>query len=143
MSGRHSGRLLLYAQFGVRATGVFELDLLSFKNDGGLLSDGACCRGPKVSGQCSGSCSTLFRICFKHFERELTDASDCTYGEHTTAVVGNNTFDFPKDGGNASTPIKFNFQFAWRVSRRSIVVAAEGEGGRFVLVVARAWGVGR
>lgn len=98
----------------VSSSGVFELKLHHLLNDDGLNADGNCCNGIRQSGSCSSTCHTFFRICLKHYQTNITPEPPCTFGELTTKIIGDNTFDFPDETPN---PIKLPFTFGWPVSK--------------------------
>jgi len=100
----------------VSTSGVYKLELLQFNNDNGLLNDNTCCSGQLLDGICTEQCVTHFRICLKHFSRNIQPMDECTYGEHTTNAIGNNSFQFPKERDDFTNPLEFPFQFAWPVS---------------------------
>lgn len=99
----------------VTSSAVFNLELIQFNNDNGLLDDGSCCSGQLIDDICTEQCRTYLRICFKHFQRQITSDS-CTYGEYTTLVIGNNSFQFPSKRESFTNPLAFPIDFAWKVS---------------------------
>lgn len=108
-----------------RATGYFELQLISVENPKGLLNNGDCCDDEKsaAEGHCGeDECDTYLRVCLKEYQTEVTTNGPCTYGTETTQVIGGNTFQFKggqKTGQNRNNDvgkIKIPFQFAWPVS---------------------------
>lgn len=108
-----------------RATGYFELQLISVANPGGQLLNGDCCDAEKsaAEGPCGADeCDTYFKVCVKEYQTEVATRGTCTYGSETTKVLGGNTFQF-KSGAtrNDAGKILIPFQFAWPVSgsRRS------------------------
>lgn len=100
----------------VSSTGVFKLELIQFTNDNGLLIDRTCCNGLLINDSCTQACSTYFRICLKHFQRDIT-TDQCTYGEFTTDVMGGNSIRFPRasESGTFVNPLEFKIDFAWTV----------------------------
>ena len=67
-------------------TGVFEINLKSFRNDYQRTSNGHCCRGYTTkSGQCSEMCATKFRVCLTHYQSQIDFKLNrqCTFGEYT------------------------------------------------------------
>ena len=97
------------------STGVFKLELLQFTNDNGLLIDRTCCNGLLINDSCTQQCSTYFRICLKHFQREITLDDPCTYGEFVTPIMGGNNIQFPREIGAFVNPLEFKIDFAWKV----------------------------
>ena len=113
--------LLLVALLGgVAASGVFELSLDSFSNELGRDIKGHCCSGYRsaVTGQCSESCRTQFRVCLKHYQTTIDLQGPCTYGNFVTPVLGADSVVF--DAGNASAnngyTVRLPFEFSWPVS---------------------------
>ncbi|XP_013393696.1 delta-like protein D isoform X2 [Lingula anatina] len=99
----------------VSCSGVFELDLLSFKNQQGVNANNNCCNGRKLAGSmgpCSQSCRTFFRICLKHYQVHISTDSQCTFGEIITPVLGNNSF-IPRHSAEFHNPSRFPFDFSW------------------------------
>ncbi|XP_018583341.2 delta-like protein 4 isoform X1 [Scleropages formosus] len=96
----------------VAGSGVFELDLHAFRNDGGLLADGTACRP---------DCRTLFRVCLKNYQA-VVSPGDCIFGNASTPVVGSNSFSVA-EGGNFSKPIRLPFTFGWPGSFSLIIEA--------------------
>ena len=86
--------------------GIFELRLKSFANKLNKDSQGHCCDGYRTSsGRCSGSCSTKFRVCLKHYQLDIDPSHECTFGEHVTAP-----------GEKRGSIIQFPLDFKWPVS---------------------------
>ncbi len=102
--------------FQVSCSGVFELQLESFKNTFGLNADENCCNGLKQGNTCSATCKTFFRICLKHYQQDISPDPPCTFGTLTTTVLGDNSFDFPTNLESFMNPIKLSFDFTWPVS---------------------------
>lgn len=91
--------------------GVFELKLKNFINKLGKDVEGHCCDGFRTSsGQCSGICSTKFRVCLKHYQATIDPKHECTFGEHITPVLGSNNV-FVR-----APVITFPLDFKWPVS---------------------------
>lgn len=109
---------LLFDSQALCSGAVFELHLVSFRNEHGLNRDGNCCNGIRKSGTCSASCKTFFRICLTHFQRNIPDNPTCSYATLNTTVLGDNNVDFPSDlPGNVHNPVRFPISFSWPVSR--------------------------
>ena len=79
----------------VLSSGVFELKLVDFKNNRGVNHEGNCCTGIREGGICRETCKTFFRICLNHYQATISPDPKCTFGEVTTPVIGDNTFQFP------------------------------------------------
>lgn len=103
--------------FQVSCSGEFELQLLSFKNDQGLDSDGNCCNGYRTGTGCSGLCRTFFSICLKHYQATISPDPPCTFGSITTPRLGDNSFNFSDSADSFTNPISLPFDFAWPVSQ--------------------------
>ena len=87
---------------------MFELRLKNFVNTMGRDSSGHCCDGFRTSsGKCSGPCRTRFRVCLKHYQATIDPEQECTFGESTTPVMGNNVVNFET--------IAFPLDFKWPV----------------------------
>ena len=101
----------------MHSTGVFELYLAKFENSKGVNSDGNCCNGflPGTT-KCTASCRTFFRICWTHYQAQITDEVHCSYAEETTPVLGDNDVNFQNLPVKFENPIRFPFQFSWPVS---------------------------
>ncbi|XP_031583423.1 protein jagged-2-like isoform X1 [Oreochromis aureus] len=121
-----------------RATGYFELQLISVENPKGLLNNGDCCDDEKsaAEGHCGeDECDTYLRVCLKEYQTEVTTNGPCTYGTETTQVIGGNTFQFKggqKTGqsrNNDVGKIKIPFQFAWPRAFTVIVEAWDRDNG--------------
>lgn len=100
----------------VSGKGLFQLRLISFKNDFGLDIHGNCCDGSpyRTDRQCSSPCRTYFKICLFNYVQEIrTDPfPKCTYGNTTTNIIGNNSFRIPSNDSDGF--IQLPFDFAWR-----------------------------
>ncbi|GFR60358.1 delta-like protein [Elysia marginata] len=109
---------------GTRCTGVFELQIRSFRNDLGLTSDGTCCNGNRDNGICSESCRTYFKVCLAHYQADIATNPHprCSFANYSTPVLGGNTMEFsvlsglPMQSSRQNTfyfPVK---NFTWPVS---------------------------
>lgn len=99
--------------------GIFELRLKSFVNDNGRDVTGVCCSGNSDStGKfCIGSCKTRFHVCLKNYQKQIDMNSPCTFGEHDTTVLGDNTFNLTRQNNrNMENLISFPLNFTWPVS---------------------------
>uniref|UniRef100_A0A669AZG1 Protein jagged-2 n=1 Tax=Oreochromis niloticus TaxID=8128 RepID=A0A669AZG1_ORENI len=116
-----------------RATGYFELQLISVENPKGLLNNGDCCDDEKsaAEGHCGeDECDTYLRVCLKEYQTEVTTNGPCTYGTETTQVIGGNTFQFKGQSRNNDVgKIKIPFQFAWPRAFTVIVEAWDRDNG--------------
>lgn len=106
----------------VWCSGVFELRLISFKNEHGLNMEGNCCNGVRTSSPygsgivCSSSCRTFFTVCLTHYQNVIPDDPKCTFGYVTTDVLGGNNVDF-ENSDSFTNPIRFQFEnVTWPVS---------------------------
>ena len=118
------GLMLVLAPTPTHASGVFELQIKSFRNDLGLSSNGTCCNGYRMNGICSEPCRTFFKVCLAHFQADIaTNAQPrCTFANFQTPVLGDNTMDFamisdlPVQSSRQNTfyfPVR---KFSWPVS---------------------------
>lgn len=86
----------------------------------GKDNTGACCSGQMDSktGKCTGSCRTKFRVCLKHYQAKIDLKTNCTFGEFSTLVVGENNIQLTgnSDSDGFDNPMSFPFEFAWPVS---------------------------
>jgi hypothetical protein len=92
-----------------RPQGIFELRLKKFRNFHASDIDGNCCQPQeRTASICSGRCDTKFRVCLKHFQKDVV-TTGCTFGEEITPVLGANNLTI-----NRPT-IKFDINFKWPV----------------------------
>ncbi len=98
------------------------MELSKFTNDQAVDTEGQCCSGTGLGGECTTPCETFFRICLLHFMRDIpTDQVQCTYGSIITPVLGENTFVIPsgpKPEENFINPLGIPLRFDWPVSVR-------------------------
>ena len=99
------------------ASGYFEFQLLSMENIHGELSNGDCCgerTGPTGARKCLKECATMFKICLKHYQAQVTFTDSCTFGNVTSTILGGNSFSFALNTTNSV--LKIPFEFSWTVS---------------------------
>jgi len=102
--------------------GSFEVHLVSIQNIGGEKLDGGCCDGSRTiyrgQHQCLDECDTFFRVCLKQYSQSASSTGACTFGEHTTAVLGGNSITFTNTSSTNGfrNPISIRFTFSWLVS---------------------------
>ncbi|TNN32161.1 Protein jagged-1b [Liparis tanakae] len=120
--------LLLCGRMQVsRASGHFELQILSMQNLNGRLQSGACCDAtdddsPRDAAdrRCAAAdeCDTYFRACLKEYQLKVSSAGPCSFGAASTPVLGGNTFSL---GGAKidNARIALPFSFAWPVSSKA------------------------
>lgn len=104
--------------------GSFEVHLVSIQNIGGEKLDGECCDGSRTiyrgQHQCLDECDTFFRVCLKQYSQSVSSTGACTFGEHTTAVLGGNSITFTNSNTSSTNgfrnPISIRFTFSWMVS---------------------------
>ena len=90
--------------------GIFELRLKEFRNFYASDIDGNCCQPQdRFGSSCVGRCDTKFRICLKHYQKEVALGQGCTFGEEITPVLGSNNLTIHRP------PIKFDINFKWPV----------------------------
>ena len=90
--------------------GIFELRLKEFRNFYASDIEGNCCQPQdRFGGSCIGRCNTKFRICLKHYQKEVALGQGCTFGEEITPVLGSNNLTIHRP------PIKFDINFKWPV----------------------------
>ena len=102
---------------GCVSSGVFELQLQSLRNARGELANGRCCDGVRSDGEqalCQDQCESFFRICLKEYQAIISEDGLCNFGNVSSAVLGGNSFSYPKD--NTVTFLQLPFDFAWTVS---------------------------
>ncbi|CAD7093601.1 unnamed protein product [Hermetia illucens] len=104
----------------VESSGLFELRLKYFNNENGIDNEGQCCSGDidAVTGKCSGTCKTRFRVCLKHYQTKIDTTSQCTFGDVVTPVLGENSVNLTRITSQQKyrgflNPIQFPFNFAW------------------------------
>ncbi|PIK54747.1 delta protein [Apostichopus japonicus] len=99
----------------VSGKGLFQLRLLSFTNELALDINGNCCDGSpyRTDRQCSTLCRTYFKICLFNFVQHIDTEPfpKCTYGNSTTKILGNNTFEIPTNDSEGL--IQLPFDYAW------------------------------
>ncbi|XP_042543839.1 delta-like protein 4 [Dipodomys spectabilis] len=84
--------------------GVFQLQLLEFANERGVLASGR---------PCEPGCRTFFRVCLKHFQA-VVSYGHCTFGNVSTPVLGTNSFAIRDDSsGGGRNPLQLPFNFTW------------------------------
>ena len=102
--------------------GSFEIHLVSIQNIGGEKLDGGCCDGSRTiyrgQHQCLDECDTFFRVCLKQYSQSVSPTGACTFGEHTTVVLGGNSITFTNTSlpNGFRNPISIRFTFSWLVS---------------------------
>lgn len=108
----------------MESSGLFELRLKYFNNENGIDNEGQCCSGDidAVTGKCSGTCKTRFRVCLKHYQTKIDTTSQCTFGDVVTPVLGENSVNLTGITSQQKyrgflNPIQFPFNFAWPVSK--------------------------
>ncbi|XP_014672050.1 PREDICTED: delta-like protein B [Priapulus caudatus] len=103
----------------VCCSGVFELQLISFRNQLGLDNEGECCGVRTSSGSCAGSCMTFFNVCLSHYEKKLSadpQPVSCTFGQSETSVLRRNSFNLTSRdtlGSSFVNPIRLEFPYSW------------------------------
>ncbi|CAH1999088.1 unnamed protein product [Acanthoscelides obtectus] len=117
---------LIFAFHQANSSGVFELRLISFDNEGGKTDLGKCCSGPmSADSECEGICRPRFRVCLKEYQVKIDTTSPCTFGDVITSVLGPNpATDTPQNGFDNS--IAFPFPFTWPRTFSLIVEAWHG-----------------
>lgn len=106
----------------VFGAGSFEIHLVSIQNIGGEKYDGGCCDGSRTiyrgQHQCLDECDTFFRVCLKQYSQTVSPTGACTFGEHTTAVLGGSSITFTNttSPNGFRNPISVRFTFSWVVS---------------------------
>nr|XP_023668585.1 delta-like protein 4 isoform X1 [Paramormyrops kingsleyae] len=93
-------------------SGVFELNLLEFKNNMGLLANG---------NTCKPDCRTFFRVCLKNYQT-VVSPGNCIFGSVVTPVLGTNSFS-ATEGGSVNRLIRLPFTFGWPGSFSLIIEA--------------------
>ena len=94
----------------VKASLNRELRLKEFRNFYANDIDGNCCQPQdRFGSSCVGRCDTKFRICLKHYQKEVALGQGCTFGEEITPVLGSNNLTIHRP------PIKFDINFKWPV----------------------------
>jgi len=108
--------------------GIFELRLKEFRNFYASDIDGNCCQPQdRFGSSCVGRCDTKFRICLKHYQKEVALGQGCTFGEEITPVLGSNNLTIHRP------PIKFDINFKWPGTFSLIIEAYhESQQGRLV-----------
>lgn len=101
---------------------MFELRLLSFRNQLGVDNAGQCCGVRTNNENCMGSCMTFFNVCLSHYERKISadpqQSVSCTFGQSETPVIGYNSFNLTSRDSvdNFVNPIRLDFGYSWLVS---------------------------
>ena len=92
------------------------MQLISLKNDRGLLENGSCCYGSRgVDGMCLGGCDVVFFICLGHFRANIPEIPECTFGSNVTNVYHHDDHD-----DLDSITYKLPFAFVWPVSEQKV-----------------------
>ncbi|CAH0550208.1 unnamed protein product [Brassicogethes aeneus] len=97
-------------------SGIFELQVLEIANPRSELKSGDCCgdgvRSP-VTGRCSTSCNTFFRLCLKEYQSNVTSTGSCSFGSNASQVLGRDSFTLSDpERGRLVLP----FTFRWTLS---------------------------
>jgi len=109
--------IILFVLKYCKCSGYFEIQLVGVENMRGELGDGTCCESrdsSKVNGTCAGKCETFVRVCLKQYQSPVQMTGSCTFGNHTTDVLGGNSFRFEENDDKKAT-IQLPFQFSWTV----------------------------
>lgn len=96
------------------ASGFFEVQILSLTNNRGTLVDGRCCGGGGGGGgfpPCTTPCSTIFWLCLKEYQSNVTAIGSCSFGNVSSHALGTNTFTLVEP-----TTLQLHFTFRWTVS---------------------------
>ena len=121
------------------ASGFFELEIVELQNPSGRLASGNCCGSVGSVGSVGSDddvdvekeeeevldvsgdvcdvreCRTMFRLCLKEYQSNVTVSSPCTYGHEKSRVLGGNSFTFVEpDRSHARLVLPFTFR--WTVS---------------------------
>ncbi|RZF46822.1 hypothetical protein LSTR_LSTR008054 [Laodelphax striatellus] len=125
---------LLFAVFTNQAaecSGNFELQILEMVNYRGETMNGGCCGqgvgggsrgGLAAKGLCTGRCSTVFRVCLKEYQSNVTSTGSCSFGNTSSPVLGGNSFTITDpDNGKLVLP----FSFRWTRSFTLILQALD------------------
>jgi len=99
------------------ASGFFEVQILSLTNNRGTLVDGRCCGGGGGSRgfpPCTTPCSTIFWLCLKEYQSNVTAIGSCSFGNVSSHALGSNTFTLVEP-----TTLQLHFTFRWTVSPAS------------------------
>lgn len=98
-------------------SGLFELQVLGLSNPTGALSSGQCCGPPAGAPACLRPCQTLFRVCLKEYQSNVSVTGSCSFGNASTAVLAGNSFTLADpDHGDAAATLVLPFTFRWTVS---------------------------
>ncbi|KMQ95950.1 protein jagged-1-like protein [Lasius niger] len=98
------------------ASGYFEVQILSLTNNRGTLVDGRCCGGGGGGGKggfppCTTPCSTIFWLCLKEYQSNVTAIGSCSFGNVSSHALGPNTFTLTEP-----VTLQLHFTFRWTVS---------------------------
>ncbi|KAJ7371058.1 Jag1p [Desmophyllum pertusum] len=58
----------------------------------------------------------ILRVCLKQYSQSVSPTGACTFGEHTTAVLGGSSITFPNTTSPTNgfrNPISIRFTFSW------------------------------
>ncbi|XP_044728206.1 protein jagged-1b isoform X2 [Chrysoperla carnea] len=109
----------------VRCRGYFELQILAITNYRGELASGECCGGlprPTGGGACTQPCHTLFRVCLKEYQSNVSPTGLCSFGNISSPVLGTNTFTLADP---ERSKLKLPFTFRWTRSFTLILQAVD------------------
>ncbi|KAI5740274.1 hypothetical protein M8J76_002322 [Diaphorina citri] len=110
-----------------RGSGFFELQILEIANYKGELASGICCGGlhrPDPSISCPVQCNTLFRVCLKEYQSNVTSNGPCSFGNTSSPVLGGNSFTLT-DPDRANGNLVLPFTFRWTRSFTLILQALD------------------
>ena len=93
-------------------SGYLELQILELSNPLGTTANGQCCGG---GGRppCRSPCRTLFRLCLKEYQSNVTSQGSCSFGNTSSPVLGAGSFVLADPD---STSLLLPFTFRWTVS---------------------------
>uniref|UniRef100_S4RTB2 Notch ligand N-terminal domain-containing protein n=1 Tax=Petromyzon marinus TaxID=7757 RepID=S4RTB2_PETMA len=114
-----SVRFSLCESFSVVASpsGIFELQIGTFRSPRGELLSGECCDGERDKGgrACAEQCDTFFSVCVRQYQAASTPGrpTPCVLGNASTPVIGGNNFDLNSLSGPNIGRVSIPFRFAW------------------------------
>ncbi|GIY01249.1 protein serrate [Caerostris darwini] len=108
-----------------KASGTFELQILSIQNYRGELADGSCCGGYRsIDGSCPLQCNTAFQLCLKEYQSDVKTTGTCTFGNQSTDVVAGNSFSVQSEP-TKEVVLRLPFSFRWTRSFTFILDALD------------------
>ncbi|CAM9917299.1 unnamed protein product [Lampetra planeri] len=114
-------------------SGIFELQIGTFRSPRGELLSGECCDGERDKGgrACAEQCDTFFTVCVRQYQAASSPGrpTPCVLGNASTPVIGGNNFDLNSLSGPNIGRVSIPFRFAWPRAITLILEAWDQDNG--------------